>query len=194
MKTKNRIKAPVSENLSRAEVEALLVDFQLICINEQKLLAKKNSEVSTVEQRYASQLGEIASGKKSIALRLQTWAEANPAEFEKRKSIETPCGKLGFRTGTPKLGLLNRKWTWETVLQRMRSIRGFWGGYIRTKEEIDKDALLAAKAAGMLDDQALADSGMKVTQEEAFYVEPKMDEPEARTTNTAPLKEGATWN
>jgi phage host-nuclease inhibitor protein Gam len=191
MKTKNRIKAPVSESLSRAEVEALLVDFQLICINEQKLLAKKNSEVSTVEQRYASQLGEIASGKKSIALRLQTWAEANPAEFEKRKSIETPCGKLGFRTGTPKLGLLNRKWTWETVLKGLMVFRQ---SFVRTKEEVDKETILANHAAGNITGEGLAELGLKVTQDETFYVEPKLEEPETREANTTPLKEGATWN
>lgn len=188
MKKTNRIKTPLTAALTRDEVDSLLSDLQLTAAREQKLLAEKAQKLNTIEQHYAPALSLIEADKKAKTLQIQQWAEANPAEFEKKKSIDTPFARFGFRTGTPKLALLNRKWTWTSVLEKLIACTS---AYIRNKPEIDKEAILADYAAGAFCSNTLSVLGMKVTQDETFFIEPKLDQPEPRTTNTTPAQEAA---
>ena len=88
---------------------------------------------------------------------------------------------VGFRTGTPKLALLNRQWTWEKVLAAVRQLLP---NFIRETPTVDKEALIAQR-----DDQnlqyALPLCGMKIVQDESFYVEPKIEEVETREKTEA---------
>ncbi len=118
-----------------------------------------------------------------LAAALRAWAESHPDEFPNgRKSIQFTQGSLGFRTGTPKLALLNRLWNWDRVHKALISF-GLAKDYLRTKEEVDKEAIIAATAANP--DKAgaalaCAAFGTKVVQEESFFVDPDITEVERR--------------
>ena len=85
----------------------------------------------------------------------------------------------GFRTGTPRLVLLNRKWNWALVLEKVQALLP---NFIRNKPEIDKEALISQRAELA---EFLPMVGVKVTQAEAFFVEPKLENLENATTREA---------
>ena len=106
---------------------------------------------------------------------LCAWAEANPGQFPKdKKSIALLAGTLGFRTGTPKLALLSRRFNWEIVLANVQRLIP---KFIRNKPEIDKEAILAERDNETLL-TAITGCGLKITQDESFYVEPNLTETE----------------
>jgi hypothetical protein len=80
-------------------------------------------------------------------------------------------GLVGFRTGTPKLKLLSG-WTWEKVLEFI-SVNQLMD-LIRTKKEVDKELILANRDC--IKPETLKQIGIKVVQDEAFFVEPKRDD------------------
>ncbi len=167
--------------LSRIEVEDRLGAIRMLKLAEQKILNDKQEAIARIEAQCAEPLGEIAESVKRATLDLQAWAEANPAEFSKRKSIEFTHGTIGFRTGTPKLELLSRKFTWKRVLENVQTLLP---NFIRDKPEIDKEALLAQRDEESVK-WAIAGCGMKVVQDESFFVEPKIETSQATVKEVA---------
>ena len=88
-----------------------------------------------------------------------------PDLFTKKKSVDLTFGAIGYRAST-KLKTAS-KWTWERVLGALRD--GGRRDCIRTKEEVDKEALKA------LSPEQLAQYGVKAVPEDAFYYELKDD-------------------
>jgi len=102
-----------------------------------------------------------------LTLQLQTFYMANykALETEGRKSVQLTYGVLGRRMGKPTLKPLNRSWTWAAVKVKLREA---WAGkFFRAVEpEVDKDLIKADLTA-----EQLRDVGLKVEQDEAFFVE-----------------------
>lgn len=180
---KTRIKIALPQITNRDEAEALVGEIQLITCNQLRTSAKMDAEINAVRQKYEGNLATYTESLKTKTDTLRAWAEASPDEFPKgRKSIQFVHGTIGFRTGTPKLALLNRLWTWDRV-HKMLITLGLAKDYIRTKEEVDKESIIAAAAknpdhAGAR--IACAAFGTKVVQEESFFVEPLITEVETR--------------
>jgi phage host-nuclease inhibitor protein Gam len=108
----------------------------------------------------------------------RAWAGANPAAFGRRRSVDFGHGVAGFRHGPPRLATL-AKGKWERVLQSLRGLR--WGApYIRVKEEINKEQIIADVGAGKLAEADLRRAGAQVVREETFFVEPKLTRAEPR--------------
>ena len=173
--------------ISRDEAEALVNDIALAMNNQRKLQTRIDAAKLAVDQEHKAAMSAYNSTITASRAIVQLWAEANPQEFTQRKSVEFAAGLVGFRTGTPKLKPL-RKATWDAILEAMRGIKRL-AGYIRTKEEINKEQIIADYAQGVLIAGDLEIGGMKVVQEESFYIEPKLTEPETR--QVAPVKESA---
>jgi phage host-nuclease inhibitor protein Gam len=189
---KTRLKTPVNPPLMLADREEAEACARALAerVNAQRhMLAQRDAQILNVNAFYESALTAIAEAIKSRTLALQQWAEANPDEFPKgRKSLDLASALLGFRTGTPKLALRSRAWNWDSVLAAVKAAAR---RFVRTKEEVDKDAILGEFAAGAIDDATLATLGVKVTQDEYFFVEPKLADTDARQTNPTPAAEAA---
>lgn len=138
--------------------------------------ARMDAEILAVKQQYAPGFAAIESRIQCGTDILMRWAEANPGEFKGKRSIDFGQAVVGFRTGTPKLELLNRKWTWKKVLAAMQQLLP---AFIRDKPEVDKEALLAQRDEEVLQ-YALPKVGLKVVQGETFFVEPSLTETETR--------------
>lgn len=186
--SKNRIKSTTSpSSLSRDQIESLVSDIASLKNNQRIITAKMDDEIQSARDRHESGLAAIADDLKQKTAIVQAWAESNPAEFGKRKSIEFGSGIIGFRTGTPKLKLL-LKWKWDMVLQALKAAA--WGReYVRTKEEIDKESLIrdAQHPDPLITDRLITEPdlrriGVQIVQDETFYVEPKLTEVETRQT------------
>ncbi len=133
-----------------------------------------------INEGYEFALAECAQALQVKTEALRAWAEANPDQFAKgRKSIEFLSGTLGFRTGTPKLALVSRAWTWVKALAAVQLLLP---SFIRSVPEIDKEAIIAQREELA---EFLPKCGLKVAQDESFFVEPKLTEVETRQVSQA---------
>jgi len=182
MKT-NRIKVSLPQLLTRDDAETAMTDLAAV-INEQRAhVANRDALVLKINKQFEAPLSNLDQAIKAKTDLLRNWAETSPDQFPKgRKSLELVSGTLGFRTGTPKLSLLSRAWSWDKVLDRLCSAAK---EYVRSKLEVDKESLLTATAENRVLTSDLASYGVKVTQDESFYIEPKLTSLETRQTSEA---------
>ena len=171
----SRIKVTLTTIPNRDGAEQVMNDLALMENNRRNLITQRDEEVLGIKTKYEPGLAAYAESIKSHTETLRAWAEANPDAFPKdRKSVKMTSGTLGFRTGMPKLALLSRAFNWDRVLALVEQ---FWPGLIRLKKEVDKEGLIAMHSQAQ--DRATADAelrrcGVKVTQEESFFVEPDL--------------------
>lgn len=183
MKTKSRIKIPLLTITTRDEAESVMSDIACIVNNQRRIAAQRDAEVLAINERYEPSLTKCGEDLKYKTDALRAWAEANPEQFPKdRKSIQFISGLLGFRTGTPKLALLDRSWNWEKVLSKLEAALPDW---VRTKKEVDKEAVLGAVSAGKYRSDTIAPYGMKIVQDETFFVSPNLSDIDLRQTAVA---------
>lgn len=171
--SKSRSKIKLPEIATREQAEAMMNAYAADANSLRALTSQMDEEILAIKKSYESGIAALDKMLEEKKLTLLLWAQAHPEKFPKgRKSIEFLSGILGFRTGTPKLALLSRAWTWEKVLQKLKSVRAFVS-FVRVKEEVDKEGLLAQIQHGGT--PALADEiGVKVVQDESFFIEPKL--------------------
>lgn len=185
MKSRIKLQLPLIE--TREEAESILGEIALTTINKQKLTAAMDSDLATVRQRYESSIAACDQDLKLKTEQLCAWAQSHRSEFPKdRKSIDFVHGSLGFRKGTPEVMVLSRAWTWAKVLAMITLLR--WRKFIRIKREVNKEAILQRAAAAKSPEKfatLLARIGVKVVQEESFFVDPKLTPVETRQVTEA---------
>jgi phage host-nuclease inhibitor protein Gam len=185
----NRIKLPLDTLPTRADAELVLNDLALIISNKNRALTERDCRLITINEEYASLLAECDLAIKAKTDSLRAWAETNPDQFPKgRKSLTMLAGTLGFRTGTPKLALISRAWNWDKVLAAISSIKDMAAMFIRTKEEVDKEAIIGVYH--LIKDTPVAQAellriGLKIVQDESFFIEPDLTQLTTRQTTEA---------
>jgi phage host-nuclease inhibitor protein Gam len=166
---KNRIKKALALVISSRTEAAERVTELAELANERRWLATQlDEELIGIKAEYGVDIAKLDAQIEQARQDLEAWAIAHPDEFGKKKSIEFGNGTIGFRTGTPKLELLNRKWTWKTVTTAVEQLLP---NFIRYKPEVDKDAIIGQREELA---EFLPSVGLKVTQGESFFVEPKL--------------------
>jgi phage host-nuclease inhibitor protein Gam len=171
-KDKSRIKIPVVCPATRAEAEYCMTELASLANARRGRLAALDAKILALQKETAPFVADCDATIAARTDQLRAWAQANPGEFAAgRKSIELLSGVLGFRTGNPRLALLSRAWSWEKVLEALKT-NPLLAQFVRTKEEVDKDRLLRqANGGGGFDSGAF---GVKVIQDETFFVEPRL--------------------
>lgn len=152
-----------------AEMEDVVREICELSIMEDDARVRLDEELMRVRENYEALLAEIKPRVDRLLERAEAWAESHPEEFGSRKSIVMMHGTLGYRTGTPKLKTLS-KWTWGHVLEVLKDQ---FPEYVRRKEEVDKDRLLQDRQKL---GARLSDIGVRVVQDESFFVEPNREE------------------
>ena len=176
--SKNRIKVPALKvPATRAEMEELAGRIAQLKIEVQSITASMDRQIANIREALAPGLGELESQIAAAMESARAWADANPGEFGKAKSIDMTQAVIGFRTGQPQLKRLSG-WTWDRVMEKLRTPG--WSAFIRSTEEIDKQALLNERKTIGAD--RLREAGVRVVQEETFFVEPKLTDVETRET------------
>jgi len=170
MKT-NRIKNTQPVIRTREALESLIGEIAALKNQQRLLTAAMDGQIQEIRGRYEAQLADQNEALEQKMERARVWSEANPQEFGAARSIETVHGALGWRTGQPALKTLPG-WTFDRVLQTLKSMGA--PGYIRVKEEVHKQNLLSDRDA--IGPEKLREIGLRVVQEEAFFVEPKLTE------------------
>lgn len=132
--------------------------------------AKRDAAIQLVRIEHDTQIEEDKSRRDALMKLAATYASVNRASLFATgfKSAASALAIFGFRKGNPTIKTLNSKWTLDKVLAGLREL----GKYIRTVEEIDKQAI---HDAGLTDAQ-LAEIGIRIDSGERFYVESKSEE------------------
>lgn len=155
--------------LTREDIEASVRELCIASVRLDEEQARMNMELAAVRERYEPQMAALSATADEEAERIRAWADAHPDEFATRKSIAMVHGTLGYRVGQPALKTI-RGVTWDKVLAILRA---HLPNYIRIKEEVDKEALLADRET--LGDENLKTLGLRVEQAERFFVEPNKE-------------------
>lgn len=175
----NRIKLP-STIITRLRAEEILGEIATLKLEEREHKVAMDRALTSVREQFEAPLDALVKQIGDKTALLETWASANPGEFPKdRKSIVMLHGILGYRTGTPKLKTL-AKWTWDRVLEKLKELGDATAGFVRTKEEVNREAIIAAVSEGRLLPEEARTVGVQVVQDEAFFVEPKLEDLAAR--------------
>lgn len=165
--------------VTREDAEALVIQIACAVNRQREIIAEIDARTLELKERHKDELAGIAKSIKEKSTVVQSWAEENPEDFGKAKSLRLAGGTIGFRTGTPKLVLLTRKWTWEKVLEAVQRILP---DFIRNKPEVDKEAIIARREELA---EFLPMVGLEVAQGESFFIEPDLSD------HAATLKEAA---
>lgn len=160
---KVEVKIPVVETLEQANV--ILAEIAESQREIDLINTGLNEKIDDMKKKAEAECAPLAGAIEEREQALARFAEANKDTlFKKPKSRVLSFGELGFRSSTSTV-LLNRQWNWGKVLEVLKQKR--LGKYIRTKQEVDKEAVRA------LSERRLAGVGLKVKQEDSFFYEVK---------------------
>ncbi len=171
--------------LSRLEFERCVDEIAQLETRRRSIKAERDASVQVVQEGYNQHhLAPVeAELKAKVALAEEYALDHRDALLPgKLKSAETPLARWGFRTGTPALKLL-KTWTWEKVLAAIERLG--LDEYVRRNPEVDKATILADAKNGLLPDGEIAMLGIKVVQEETFFIEPKTESGETVKAETS---------
>ena len=181
MKKQNRIKLTAPVLKSRLQVEDTLREIVGATLNRNRATLEMDKAITAIRERYEAMITLCNQDLEEKTELIRTWAEQNPEEFGKLKSLEFVHATIGFRIGTPMLKTL-RGWTWDRVLEKMKA-SAIWTAYIRTKEEVNKQTLLIDRE--IIGEDCLKEIGVEVKRDESFYIEPNLTAQENRLESAA---------
>ena len=162
---KNRAVGPVPQSRDEAREYMRRIGSHQ---NERKRIeATMNEQLQKIRDKdqglaapHAEQINELSQG-------LHVWCEANRADLTnngKRKSADLGAGEIAWRITPPKVSLRNIM----GVIENLKSLG--LDRFIRSKEEINKDAILAEP------DAVDGIAGISITQGEDFVIKPHESE------------------
>ncbi|MDM7928649.1 host-nuclease inhibitor Gam family protein [Blastomonas fulva] len=138
-----------------------------------------DKQIADAKSTHAITMETIEPQLQTAFAGLRAWYAANAAGLTKGKRRSIPLGPivLGERTGMPKLKL-PKGMKAKAALDWLKGMgRWNWAKYIRTKEELDKQAIIKALSASEDADPVLRHAqvqfmggGFTVTQAEEFFI------------------------
>lgn len=170
-KTK-RTSKPVAKELTAEDMHSAIAVFAASSGAETSLNAQMEEEITAIQLRYAPRLEVIQQQKTEAFETVQTYCNQHKDSlFTTGKSFDTTVAKVGFRTGNLSLKPVS-KMTWEKVLPLVKIAMP---EYVRIVEDVAKDKILADrnKEAVALH---LSGVGLRVVQEERFFIEVKSND------------------
>jgi phage host-nuclease inhibitor protein Gam len=156
------------------ELELQLKEYAVNYATLTKKEAEMNEKLNKIKEDFDEKTKELRYTIETIQGEINAFCTKNKSDFDKVRSKEFQFGTVGFRVNPPKVTLLNRKYNLKTVLELVKRL--YKKAYVRVKEDLDKEAILADYAGKKLDDGKLAGVGLKVDQDEQFYIIPKYEE------------------
>jgi len=141
-------------------------------------IAKKESDmnvkINAIKEKYTEDTKDAQRELDNLMADIESFCNKNKSDFEKLRSRTLSFGTIGFRNNPPKVMLLNRKYNNNTVLELVKRL--FKGKYIRSKEELNKEDILADYSQKIISDKDLSGFGLKIDSNETFYCEVNWEE------------------
>lgn len=162
-----RTKKEVITGITPDQMRQAFAAFALADAQIQDLNAAIEAEITRIREGSAKELADWKAQQEEAGRILESFALENRERmFSRKKSMSTPHGVFGFRTGNPRLSPA-KGFKWGTVLPLVKKLLP---SYIRTSEEVAKDRLLADRDKKTVAAK-LADAGLRIVQSEVFYIE-----------------------
>jgi len=168
---KRKKKRVITENIDRQLAAEIFGEYAALHNNLDMITSQMETEMNATRDYYQPRIAETQQKLVEKFELLEHFAKSNPQLFEKVKSIGFTYGRLGFRKGMPALKTLPGK-TWKKVLEYLK---GTLPEYVEKKFSVKKDELLADREDPKLKD-LFPIMGVKVVQDETFYVDLKKEE------------------
>lgn len=179
MKPINRIRNTAPSIKTRAQADDVLRQIAEVTLRRNAILLEQDEKITAIKDLLGADITACNTLLEQKSDLIRAWAEANPGEFPPNtKSLDTTHAVIGWRTGQPTLKTL-AGWTFDRVLEKLKS-SPFYAAYIRTKEEVNKQTILGDR--DQLTSELLREIGLKIIQDETFFIEPKLTEPENKLT------------
>ena len=156
---------------SREELENVLGRYAAAIIERDAVKAEMESRITEIRAGYEERSAALDKRLDLLFSDIECYLANNPGEIPAgRKSLELLHGTVGYRTGNPTVRL--PRGVDEADICRDLREAGL-PDYVRTREEVNREAVLAADDAMR---GTLAAHGVKVTQtKDRFYVEVKRE-------------------
>ena len=164
-----RAKKQVLANISEEDYKENLAEYAKSEAEIRKINAEIDLAAQKLREKHQDKLENLGKIKTESFDVVMQYAEENPQLFEKKRSVETPFGNIGYRLGTPKLDR-RKGFTWSACLELLKSK---FPQFVKVKEDINKEALLADKT---LSDNDLKTVGVEIVQNDTFYIDLKTEE------------------
>lgn len=154
-----------------ADYEATIDSIADLTVQRDKAQAKLDRAILDVREKYGAALENINNMITAKLAQAEQYASRNRESLlpDDAKSAETGKARWGWRLGNPTLVLLSRKFTWKSICGKIKDMGMV--AYLKTADpKPDKDRLKAE-----LTDDQLASIGLRIDQQESYWVEPKTD-------------------
>jgi phage host-nuclease inhibitor protein Gam len=152
---------PVLSTWEQADEALRQIGLRRIALDE--LEADLQGRVDRLKGVYGEKVAPLVQEVKAFEKQLEEFAAAHRSDLGKAKSKRLVFGSLGFRVSTALKLIVGH--TWETVLDLVKARPASWQKrLLRTKEEVDRAALWAAKSPK----EVLACLGLELERLETF--------------------------
>ena len=142
----NRLKAASTVQACQSKADAMR-DIKTIGDLQRdlgRIEADINDQIADLTKNAAPRIEQLRERLVELQAGVQTWCEANRVEIcGKGKSANLVTGEVSWRQRPPSVSLPRAKDKVEALIQLLRA-KGLTG-FVRSKDEINKDAILADK-------------------------------------------------
>lgn len=165
--------------LSREGLQAVTSELVKAKLRAAEIKVEMEKKIADIQSGYQAQLDEVNREIATKEAGIYVWAQKNRPEFGNRKSIDLAMAIIGYRTSPPSVEQIRSKEKVGDIAARLPSVvdqaSGFDGAkYVRDgAPTIDKEKLLSDREK--IPAEVLALAGLRIVQEEQFYITPKSE-------------------
>lgn len=148
---------------SRDEVVTAITRIGVLQRDRDRLQSDMNDQIAAIKERFEEAARPAAEEIKGLSSGVQIWCEAHRDELTaagKTKTVTMGSGEVRWRMTPPKVTLR----AVDMVIQLLKE-KGL-ARFLRTKEEVSKEAILADQ------DAVEGIAGISITQGEEFVIVP----------------------
>lgn len=138
MKNSKRTKIPVNQIADKTELESVVNRIAMTTINRNRTQLLMEEEIAAVKLQHQASLNACDTSLTADVELVESWANANRPEFGQLKSLDLVVGKIGWRTGTPKVTPLKGK-SFGPVLERLQEIHDYVHAVQAAPDDFDGD-------------------------------------------------------
>jgi phage host-nuclease inhibitor protein Gam len=172
-------KMPTTTIVEKAQLDQATLEYRRLAAKLARATLAKEKKIAELEAEHAAAVAEDVTALQALFDDVQSWAVLNrEAHFQDAKSMYASGAVIGFRSTPPAIKQV-RGVKAEHSLVRLKSLAA--DKYVRTVEEINKEALLTDRLD--LGPAFFASAGLYVHQDEKFFIDPVSDVLDPKSQN-----------
>jgi phage host-nuclease inhibitor protein Gam len=178
-----RKKKVLITNVSREDAERALADYAKVTARRKAIAADIELQCHQIREQYAAETERLETEANAAFAILEAFASENrDTLFQSRRSLDMLAGTIGYRTGMPQFKT-DKGFTQAAVIQLIKDqYPQLVPVFIKYSEVLNKETIIAEWRRDPSDPARLDLTEFQrrchayVTQDEAFFVQPKEEE------------------